>query len=1027
MFSFVRKSMLCVLSAVFFAVLSFSTLCADPSEDKPGAEPESGAVLQQPEEGKAEAVPAPESFSPVSLLPAAKFLEDQEGRLTVEQAAEKRAEFVSWEPWGIRRGAVWMYVPLDDLRGLDKLPGSIWLCLGTQTSGGNEAWLSVDDGKWTRLGQSGRGLWRMEGRPDSRLMVRLSSDPGFWFSPKIRSSSSLAVMPEWLSLYGAILVLAVVALLGLLSAVPKRNDGIFWTALFAAAAGVHAWFCVPAAEVLTADTFFTVFSAALALMLLPHVGRAVMHTNRLAPKTDVFYLLLAVPGAACALLPFIPGFSWMARFLVFWPVIASFCFLPAFWLVFCGVPGSLHFATGCLFLIAGTGGAVWGLMSGYDMVPPLAFMQAGNALAAVLIASAPPFFDKQGERFVPAPLSLDGDEEDPVPDEDRLALVNGGLEKLLDESCRLDQALSNAGLGEEKVGVMVHADNMISTVKDIAVRLRDGHAEAALPGPESGVFELRAVIRNVLNSVHGEAEKKHLGLAWYVSPYINKSFIGCEERLTGLLSLLMADSVRASEKGSIMLHVSRPAESTDQGRLLFTIRDSGSGCSPQSRHSPLLARAWDFASEYGGAFLFRGGEHGAEISFEAKFDVSREPAGDRKALPAPAGSEKHQGSILVAARDGVKRHVLSWQLEGLGYALREAQSADAAADACREAHAELIVFHGDLRDKDIRKACSSIRSMEKERSLPAAAFLLLALDTDQAGRMKECGHSLVVPVPRKDMRRMVRWLLSPEESARPVMSGERITVADVLAGAKGGTAGMKRKVVVSEEKLKASAADVSGRTLPEHGMPGADGGALRLDGEGSPAGGDENAGLLTLDGAQKETGGWLGSVFGGTPRQGGTLSIDIDGGNVGTDGAPSGPSASGSRAGSRDAAVLGIEDQVVELTEADIVQSCKEEAGQEENGLPAYVTNESDVISGEEMEDPQGSLLSDARALEGALHAGRVKDGAQTAMNLARLAERYDLRTISDMAHCICAACGEGDLASAEQTCADLIAELERK
>ena len=72
---------------------------------------------------------------------------------------------------------------------------------------------------------------------------------------------------------------------------------------------------------------------------------------------------------------------------------------------------------------------------------------------------------------------------------------------------------------------------------------------------------------------------------------------------------------------------------------------------------------------------------------------------------------------------------------------------------------------------------------EGELSLPAAPFLLLARDDMQAERMAKagCDESLLLPVVRKDLRAMTRWILSPT-SARPVLSTQRVTLAAVLRG-----------------------------------------------------------------------------------------------------------------------------------------------------------------------------------------------------------------------------------------------------
>ena len=438
--------------------------------------------------------------------------------------------------------------------------------------------------------------------------------------------------------------------------------------------------------------------------------------------------------------------------------------------------------------------------------------------------------------------------------------------------------------------------------------------------------------------------------------------------------------------GSVMLHVTRQEDSASPGQLLFSIRDSGEGMPPRGRHSLLLARAWDFAAECGGTMKMSSGARGMEVCLGLDFEAAE--------AEGSASAREKDGTILVAAREGGKRHVLAWQLKGLGHAVREARSAEEAMDACREQRARLIVLHGDLGEEEILRCHEAVRGMAGE-----TALLLLSEDEGQAERLKELEH-LPYPASRKDVRRMARWLLSSRESARPVLSGERITVADVLAGARSGSEGISIKTGVPKEKggREEPAATEAPEEKPQAGEE--ESGLLLLHEEAaaSPDAGD--GGLLSLGGpAPEKTGGGRADS-----APGGALSIDL---------------------GDQDDAmpIRAEEEPVVELTEADMVAGGKD--GQAAEAGDAQL--EGRRQGNEEMEDPQQRLLSGARALEKALHEGRRMNAAQISLRLARLAETYDLRTISDMAHCICAACGEGDMDSASQTCMELFCELERK
>ncbi len=1071
-----RYRMVFALVALFLQLAVPFRLAADPAGE--GADAPAAAEART-DGGQAGAYAPPaaraagEAFH-AALLSRAVFLQDREGALSLEGVLDRSSDFTPWSMGLAWRGtgAVWMRF---SLAGMDGLPERAWLCLGTQTAGGDEAWISRDGQNWTRAEQRQYASWLLDTGQAREVMVRMRATPGLWFSPRISAVEESPGMPEWLFRMGSVTILGLLAVLCLLLSMSGRSDGHLWTGLLAAASAVQIWFSVPASGgQMGWHAVCCAFSGGMALMLLPHVGRAVMSTGRTAPRIDIFFMILALPGAVLALLPLAPSCAWLARLLVLWPLLAALCFLPAFALVFHGVRGSLHFSAGCVLFFAGSAAALYGLHAGIGGEWPLAFEEIGVIAGLVLMAASSPRREAAAEEADVQDLPLLQEEPAGAADseaEAALARVRGSVEKMLDASCRLDQSLSRAGIGEEKADIVIHADAMVAAARGIAEDVRALPPEEPLPQPEDSVFDLRAVIQKTFGSVHEEAEAKGLGLAWYVSPCIGRKFSGDAASLNALLKLLMADAVRASSSGAVSLRVRRLESSTHPGHLMFRIADSGQGRPPRGRHSLLLARLWELVSSHGGELMLDSGPQGTSVSFSMTFDALEDDGATVKSAPgmaAPEGSGE-PGIIILAAGDGLRRQIWANFLDGLGYRVWEAGSALETVRLYAAEPAALVIFHGGLDEDGITRAIAGIRMAEGERSLPPVPFLLLGSDRAQAARLADagCGHWLPLPAVRKDLRAMARWLATTGGNARrPALFGEHAGTAgeplvtdepfqEETAGtaqAGDGSAAVSEMPAVLPE-IGGSAADRD-QTPPEPPVQAADHEekednagvqpeVVRVEADPAdslPLEEGHRVDPLVLDDSEKKaSGGWLSTVFGAGEAQGQALELLPE---QPREEDPSGDIVELSReqavapAAEEGAAVVDLapEDMVavqngdgsaggvVELSPAMAEGSAPAGAGEDARPEGAAAQKE----AAEDMEDPAGLLLAGVRRIEEALEAQDSAAMMAAAEDVSVIAGAYGIRTLADMALCVREACASGDRAGAAQAVQDMRAELER-
>ena len=1054
--------------------LSAEELQADPVIAEPAPAvlvPEPVTIRAEPQPLSPPPVEKRSSAVRVSVLPFLSMFLDQSGTLTQSAVLERLEDF---QPYGVNvlsreTGTLWLHLKLSDVK--DSAPHTLWLDLGTQMPGGVETWISPDGRNWQTVKAESRGVYDLlsAGR-QGQVLVRMNGLPGLWFHPALCSSHAVMDSPDRL---GTLLSLAGLALLGvlcLLLSVTERGEGRFWTGLLAFAAMAQIWWGVPATPSgsLGTASFPGMFGAAVALFMLPHAGRVLMRTRVTSPFVDTFFLLFALPGACAAIVPLLPGMAWTARLLSLWPLAAVICFIPAIVLVFRGVQGSGPFALACLSMGGGAAVSLWGMLHGLESPWWGLAVQAGQTAGLLFLASAAPHKD---EPAAEQELSLDvaprrnGEARANTYKDNSLAALRrtfrSTAEELFEEACRLDLALSRAGVDKDKPDIMTHADAMVSAARRLSEHALDHTSPDTLPESSVQVFELRQVIRNVFASVFEDAEKKGLGLAWYVAPQIGQKFRGDVSRLTALLTLVLADSVRASSRGAVSLHVRRSPSSTHPGHLQFTVSDNGEALPPRGRQSALLSRVWELAAAHGGDLFIDSTPQGMELSFSMECTAMESDGVTERSVPS-AGSgeeEKSPAPVILVSPDGLSRQMYAHYLDDMGHPLWEARDAEEAAHLYASSPASLVIFDGSLGEDDMVQGLAAIRMFEGEQSLSAVPFLLLARDDMQAERMAKagCDESLLLPVVRKDLRAMARWLISPTEK-RPVLSSQRITLAAVLAGAHSGTARMQPKTV-RRPAQPAPGPSETPRPADEQTMP-----AGATESEEKKAG---EALSLNKDEGRQEKKGWLASLFHGHDHAARPLDVTAapaepaSGMETETDRASEKKSSSGTdQPGDGEVVELLAEEVLVEesgvqeLTEQDKVASAEAVTAAEEmlielepeliheEAASSSASTEREVAEGAEASSPEGEEeeapapeleelpLDDITRMLNGISDALVHSDVQAirggARSLSGIADRYGMHTLADMARCFRAAWEEGDVEAAAQIVEEMRAELSR-
>ena len=216
---------------------------------------------------------------------------------------------------------------------------------------------------------------------------------------------------------------------------------------------------------------------------------------------------------------------------------------------------------------------------------------------------------------------------------------------------------------------------------------------------ESTAFNLRDLLGTVLEMMERPAESKGLRLHLQIDSNVRLPVRGDPVRLRQVLTNLVSNAIKFTERGTVTVAVRRLQESTAQHQLRFEVRDTGIGIEPDAQARLFQAFSQADASTtriYGGTGLglaickriveLMGGRigvqseprHGSTFWFEVPL---LKVHGD---IAAPDASESG-GRLLLVSNDARLRTRLSMLLPNWGYRVTAVETTQEALERLRSA------------------------------------------------------------------------------------------------------------------------------------------------------------------------------------------------------------------------------------------------------------------------------------------------------------------------------------------------------
>jgi len=275
-----------------------------------------------------------------------------------------------------------------------------------------------------------------------------------------------------------------------------------------------------------------------------------------------------------------------------------------------------------------------------------------------------------------------------------LATVSHEIRTPLNGVLGTTEVLLNTDLSERqrRFGQIIHgsAKTLLSIINNI---LDFSKIEAGKIELEAVAFDPRNIVEEVQDLFNEMAEKKGLRFGSHVAPHLPRRLTGDAGRLRQVLTNLVGNAIKFTERGEVMIHM-RPDEiGTESMRLRVEVRDTGIGVAPDAQRKIFESFAQADQSttrRYGGTGLglaiakqltaMMGGEIGVDSKagegstfwFTVTLGITAEDAEDPK--------RRLLSGIRALVIDGTNssREAFSAQLASLGISSRGIDGEDEA-------------------------------------------------------------------------------------------------------------------------------------------------------------------------------------------------------------------------------------------------------------------------------------------------------------------------------------------------------------
>jgi two-component system, sensor histidine kinase and response regulator len=297
-------------------------------------------------------------------------------------------------------------------------------------------------------------------------------------------------------------------------------------------------------------------------------------------------------------------------------------------------------------------------------------------------------------------------------------------------------------------------------------------------------FNLRDSLDETTRAFAVEAHQKGLELVCDVHPDVPAAVVGDPTRLRQVVTNLLGNAVKFTERGEVVLRVEAESRETDGVLLHFVVRDTGIGIPPEKRELIFEAFAQADGSltrRYGGTGLgltisarlvemMQGrlwveseAGRGSQFHFTARFGLGRIGSDKSLARPPALGHRASEAllrdvPVLVVDDNATNRQILERTLARWGMRPALADRVDAALAALRQAKAAGRPFTLVLIDCHMPEADGFVLAERIQRDpLLAEAAIMMLTSGGRPGDAARCRERGIAAYLTKPVRQPELW------------------------------------------------------------------------------------------------------------------------------------------------------------------------------------------------------------------------------------------------------------------------------
>jgi two-component system sensor histidine kinase/response regulator len=333
------------------------------------------------------------------------------------------------------------------------------------------------------------------------------------------------------------------------------------------------------------------------------------------------------------------------------------------------------------------------------------------------------------------------------------------------------------------------AEALLTIIDDI---LDFSKIEAGLLRFEKIDFDLRAAVETSVDLLAERAQGKGLELASFVHLDVPAALRGDPGRLRQVLTNLIANAVKFTDRGEVVVMVTKVGETESRGTLRFEVQDTGIGISPDAQQTlfrPFIQADGSTTRKYGGTGLglaiskqlvaLMGGEIGIESTpgqgsifwFTAEFEKQSEPVTSAVQKAATMPGTLSGARVLIVDDNATNRLILDHQTSSWGMIVSEADSGEKALELLRAAASVgqaydiaivdlLMPGMNGLRLAEAIKSDSSIAEM--------ALVLLSSFGGGEGARQEGLAAYLQKPVRQSKLYDCLTAVMASSSGAEPI-------------------------------------------------------------------------------------------------------------------------------------------------------------------------------------------------------------------------------------------------------------------